>query len=266
MKKPRNVLCALSGLLVFSLQLFAGGGPASLSEGPEDYRLEISASLWRMNAGGTIHADSTGVNLVSDLGVSQRQRIYDGRLVLKFHRKQRFVFEGTPISIHGLNTVNRTVSYFGDQFSVSDTLKSSAQINYVYGGFHHDWVSGSMGRFGTSIGAAYLGLSGRFEDEKSGIDKSNSTPFGLPLAGLDFRLYLIPHKRWIAMEGAVRGLPAGKYGHWVEGTAGIGGWLGPIGLQVGYRELLVDFHQTGVDPNGVNLRFQGPAASALWNW
>jgi len=266
MKRAFNPVYAGVALLLLSSQLFAGGGAASSREGPEDYRLELSASFWRMNTSGDIHAGGDAMNLVSDLGVAQRQRIYDGRLVLKFHRKQRFVLEGTPISIHGLNTVNRTVTYFGDQFSVSDTLKSSAQMNYIYGGFHHDWVSGSMGRFGSSIGAAYLGLAGTFQGEKSGINKANSTPFGLPLAGLDFRLYLVPNKRWIALEGAVRGLPVGNYGHWVEGTAGVGGWVGPVGVQVGYREMLIDFHQTGIDPNGLNLRFQGPTATAFWTW
>jgi hypothetical protein len=102
--------------------------------------------------------------------------------------------------------------------------------------------------------------------EPSGLHKQNSTPFGLPLAGLDFRLYLIPHQRWIALEGAVRGLPAGSYGHWVEGNPGVGGWIGPVGVQLGYREMLVDFHQSGLDPNGINLRFSGPMASLIWSW
>jgi hypothetical protein len=74
------------------------------------------------------------------------------------------------------------------------------------------------------------------------------------------------HKRWIALEGALRGLPAGSYGHWVEGNAGVGGRIGPVGVQLGYREMLVDFHQSGLDPNGINLRFSGPMASPIWSW
>lgn len=249
----------LLGLLCVSHQLWA-------AEGPEDYHLELSVSLWRMNTNGLIRADGTPINLISDLGVVERQRMYDGRVVFKFHRKQRFVFEATPISMNGLNTIHRTVTYFGDHFSVNETLKSSAEIKDIYGGFHHDWVSGSMGRFGSSIGAAYLGLSGSIDGEPSGLHKQNSTPFGLPLAGLDFRLYLVPHKRWVAVEGAIRGLPAGSYGHWIEGNAGVGGWIGPVGVQLGYRELLVDFHQTSLDANGINLRFSGPVASLIWNW
>jgi hypothetical protein len=259
MTKTRAILCALGGLLCFSNHLFA-------VEGPEDYRIELSVSLWRMNANGWIHADGTPVNLISDLGALQRQRMYDGRFVFKFRRKQRFVLEAIPISLNGLNTLHRDVSYFGDQYSVSETLKSSARINEIYAGFHHDWLSGRMGRFGSSIGAAYLGLSGSIDGEQSGLHKQNSTPFGLPLAGLDFRLYPIPGKRWIAIEGAIRGLPAGAYGHWVEGNAGVDGWIGPVGLQIGYREMLIDFHQTGLDPNGIDLRFSGPIASLLWSW
>jgi len=86
------------------------------------------------------------------------------------------------------------------------------------------------------------------------------------MAGVDFRLYFIPNKRWLALEGAVRGLPAGSYGHWVEGTGGLGGWIGAVGLQLGYREMLIDFHQSNLAANGVNLRFSGPLATLFWNW
>ena len=256
-------LIALSGILLFSANLsFAASG----SEGPEDYRLELSGTLWRMNSNGTINADGSPINFLTDLGVFQRQRIYGGRLTWKPKRKLRFVVEGTPISIQGLNTVNRSVTYFGQQYSFAETLKSSAQISYIYGGLHRDFYSGRFGRFGTSIGAAYLGLAGNLVAEQSGIDKQGSTPFGLPLAGVDFRLYPIPNKRWIALEGSLRGLPAGAYGHWVEGSGGVGAFVGPIGIQLGYREMLIDFHQTGVDPNGLNLRFSGPMATVYWNW
>jgi hypothetical protein len=258
MTKTRICLCAL-GVLFLSSQLLA-------VEGPEDYRLELSVALWRMNSSGLIRGDGTPINLVGDLGAQQRQRRYDGRVVFKFRRKQRFVLEAVPISMNGLNTLHRNVTYFGDEFSVSETLKSSAHIDEIYGGFHHDWVSGSMGRFGSSIGGAYLGLAGSIDGEQSGLHKQNSQPFGLPLAGLDFRLYLIPHKRWIALEGALRGLPAGAYGHWVQCNGGVDGWIGPVGLQLGYRETLIDFHQSGVNPNGVNVRFSGPMAALVWKW
>jgi hypothetical protein len=257
-------LIALSSLLFLSTQLLCAASSDG-REGPEDYRIELSANLWRMNTNGTLHTDGTPINLLTDLGVNQRQRIYDGRLTFKFKRKLRFVLEGMPISIHGLNTINSTVTYFGQQYSVSDTLRSS-QINYIYAGLHRDWYSGRMGRFGSSIGAAYLGLAGNINAQQSGVDKKGSTPFGLPFAGVDFRLYPIPNRRWIALEGAVRGLPAGAYGHWVEGSGGIGTWVGPIGIQVGYREMLINFHQTGADPNGLNLRFYGPMATVYWNW
>jgi hypothetical protein len=264
MTKTRNLLSAFSGLLFLCAPLVAAVGGSS--EGPEDYRLELSATLWRMNTNGTIHADGTPINLLTDLGVEQRQRIYDGRLVLKFKRKFRFVLEGTPLSIQGLNTLHRTVTYFNQQYSFDETLKSSAEIKYIYAGFHRDWYRGRIGRVGSSIGAAYLGLTGNLQGEPGGITKQGSTPFGLPFIGVDFRFYLVPNKRWIALQGEVRGLPAGSYGHWLEGSGGLGGWIGPVGLQLGYREMLIDFHQTGSDPNGLNLRYYGPMATVFWNW
>ena len=164
MKQQRTLLFALGGCSFFPLSCFSG----SSSEGPEDYRIELSGTLWRMNTNGTIHADGTPINMLTDLGVGQRQRIYDGRLVLKFKRKFRFVLEGTPISIHGLNTVNRDVTYFGQQYSVSETLKSSAQINYIYAGLHRIGIAERWAAVGSSFGAAYLGLNGSLQGRAIG--------------------------------------------------------------------------------------------------
>ena len=257
-------LIALSGILLLSTHSLAAA--SSGNEGPEGYRLELSATLWRLNSNGGINADGSPINFLTDLGVSQRQRIYDGRLTWKFKRKLRFVIEGTPISIHGLSTTSHTVTYFDQQYSFNETLKSAAEISYIYAGLHRDFYNGRFGRFGTSIGAAYLGLSGNIDAQQSGIDKRGHTPFGLPFGGIDFRLYPIPNRRWIALEGALRGLPAGAYGHWVEATGGVGTFVGPVGFQLGYREILIDFHETGRNPNGLDVRFSGPMATVFWNW
>jgi hypothetical protein len=264
MKNCRTSICVLAGIVAYSGLALAGG--ANRGEGPEDYRIEVKASVWRMNTDGALRADGTPVDLVSDLGVGQRKLTYDGEFVFRFGRKHRLVVEGRPISIRGLNTVNRDVTYFGENYSVSETLKSSAEMNYIYAGFHHDWMRGKLGRIGSSVGAAYLGLSGSVQALQSGVDKKNSTPFGLPLTGFDFRLFPIPGKRWIEIEGGVRGLSAGSYGHWIEGSASAGGRIGPIGALVGYREMLVNFHQTGVNANGLNFRFRGPMVSLVWSW
>ena len=69
MKPNRKFLSALSGILLLSSPLWAA---SSSSEGPEDYRLELSATLWRMNTNGTIRADGTPINMLTDLGVGQR--------------------------------------------------------------------------------------------------------------------------------------------------------------------------------------------------
>ena len=64
----------------------------------------------------------------------------------------------------------------------------------------------------------------------------------------------------------MRGLLAGGYGHWLEGNAGLAVGLVPSVCKLGYREMLIDFHQTGLNPNGLNLRFYGPMATRFWNW
>lgn len=92
---------------------------ASISDGnPEDFRVELTGAVWLVNSSGTIQANGTPVDLVSDLGAQQRQPTFFGRLVVKPGRKHRIVIEGTPFRISGYNVVDRTFVYRGQTFNV----------------------------------------------------------------------------------------------------------------------------------------------------
>ena len=86
---------------------------------------------------GTALLPSSVINLVSDLGVKQREPTFYGRLIMKPGRKHRIVVEGTPVKLHGMNTVSRTVIYRGQTFTVGETLESSADVNYFFGGYQY---------------------------------------------------------------------------------------------------------------------------------
>jgi len=253
-------------LCCFAFALRGAGPPASLAESPEDFRIEITGSAWLVDSEGTIQGNGAPINLVSDLGAAQRQPTFYGRLVYKPRRKQRLVVEGTPIGLSGINTVDRTLVYRGRTFDVNETLRSSADLDYLFAGYQYDVLSNSMGHLGFSIGGAYLGAAGAINEAQSGASASKAETLGLPLVGAEFRVFPIPHHQLIEVEGGLRGMGAGSYGHFVEGSASGGVRLGPVGILAGYREMLVDFHETGAGGSGIDVRLKGPVFSILWRW
>ena len=235
------------------------------SESPENFRIEITGAGWLVNTRGTIQSSGTPIDLVNDLGAQQNQPTFYGQLVYKPGRKHRIVFEGTPFRINGYNVVNRSVTYHGETFNVSETLQSSADMNYFFGGYQYDVVSGPMGHLGFSVGAAYLSATGTIQAAQTSTVASKSETVGLPLAGADFRIFPIPGHRIIEVEGGLRGMGAGSYGHYVEGTANGGICLKSITFLAGYRQVNALF-QNSSNSSGVNVRLRGPIFSMMWRW
>jgi hypothetical protein len=70
------------------------------------FPVEVTRSSWLVKFGGTMQAGSalaagvssgSAIDLVSDLGVQERQSTLYGWLVIKPARKHRIVVEGTPV-------------------------------------------------------------------------------------------------------------------------------------------------------------------------
>ncbi len=248
---------------------------ASTSGDPESFRIEVTGSAWLVNSGGTIQAGGavpsffstgTSIDLVSDLGVKQRQPTFYGRLVIKPGRKHRILLEGTPVRLDGMNTLNRTVIYHGQTFNVGETLTSSADVNYFFGGYQYDVISRPAGHLGFSVGGAYLNATGTINGVQSGLSATKSETLGLPLAGAEGRVFVIPGRKLLEIDGGVRGMAYGAYGHYVEGTVNGGIGFGPLTVQAGYRAESVDLHSTSNGGNGVDVHLRGPIFSVQGRW
>ncbi len=251
-------------LHVGSLALAGAPGAGS---GPEDFRIELTGAAWLLDSSGTIQASGTPIDLRSDLGAGQQQPTFYGRLVVKPGRKHRIVVEGTPFRINGLNTVNRTIVYRGETFNVSETVRSSADLNYLFVGYQYDLVSGWLGHLGLSVGGAYLGATGSITAVQAATTASTTQNIGLPLVGLETRIFPIPGHRILQIEGGARGMGVGNYGHYfeIDGSGGVG--FGPFALMAGYRNVNADIHTaSSTNPEGVNVRLKGPIFSVQWRW
>lgn len=255
----------------------AADPPGTGTNGPEDFRIEVTGSAWLVDSAGTIKAGSaipaaffeipvTSINLVSDLGVQQRKPTFYGRLVIKPGRKHRIVIEGTPVRLTGTNVVSRTIVYQGQEFTVGETLQSSADVNYFFGGYQYDVLSRPGGHLGFSVGGAYLNATGTIHGVESGLTATKSETVGLPLAGIEGRVFVIPGSKLLEIDTGVRGMDFGGYGHYVEGSVNGGLGVGPLTLQAGYRAENVDLHSTSSSGNGVDVRLRGPIFSLQARW
>jgi hypothetical protein len=237
----------------------------SAQESPENFKVEVTGSAWILDSGGTIQASGTPIDLVTDLGVHQEQPTFFGSLVFKPGRKHRIVIEGTPFRLDGFNTVSRQVTYRGQTFDVNQTLQSTADLNYFFAGYQYDVLSGRGGHMGFSLGGAYLDAIGTIHSVQINTTATKSETVGLPLAGMEFRAFPIPGHHWFDVDGGVRGMGLGSYGHYVETTGEGGLWLlGHIGLMAGYRAVNADIHDAGSSHSGVDVRLKGPIFSLIW--
>lgn len=239
---------------------------AQASESPENFRIEITGSAWLTGPTGTIQASGTPINFVSDLAAGARQPRFYGRLIFKPTRKQRLIVEGSPISFSGLNTISRSFIFLNKTYNISQTVSTSANVNYAFGGYQYDPLSGSYGHLGFQAGVAYVGVQGTLSGLQSNLSETKSFQAPLPLIGTEFRIFPIPGKKIVFVEGMVRGITAGGYGYFMEGGASAGLRLGPIGLLAGYREMFADVHQNKLIADGVALHLKGPIFSAQWLW
>ncbi len=243
------------------------GGIAAAADTPEDFRFEITGAAWLVDASGTIQASGTPINLVSDLGVQQQKPTFYGKLVIKPARKHRIVIEGTPFRLSGTNTLTRTVTYRGQTFTVNQTLDSKADLNYAFVGYQYDLVSRPAGHLGFSVGGAYLDAAGTILAVQTSITATKSITLGLPLAGAEFRIFPIPGHQWIDVDGGIRGMGLGSYGHYLEAGANLGVWLGRhFAVQAGYRGVNANLHEASSGGNGIDVRLKGPIFAVIGSW
>jgi len=253
--------------LFSSTPLFAQSALFAQShEGPEDFLFEFTGSAWVTGPTGTIQAKGTPINFVSDLGAGPQQARFYGKFVFKPRRKQRIVVEGSPVSFSGVKTIDQSFVFLNRTYNVSQTVDTNANVNYAFGGYQYDVLSGKYGHLGFQGGVAYVGVQGTLLGVQSGITETKSFQAPVPLIGTEFRVFPIPHMKLVEFEGMVRGITAGGYGYFLEGGATAGLRYRLFSILAGYREMFANIHQDKPDGDGVALHLKGPIFSAQAQW
>lgn len=257
-------------LCIFSIGLCR---PSLAADGdPEDFKIELTGSAWIVNASGQLQITGTSFDLVRDLAVEQGNPTFYGKLIIKPGRRHRIVIEGTPFRLSGNNAINQAMTFKGRQYFVNATVKSAADLNYAFAGYQYDVISSTMGHLGFSVGGAYLGASGKVETRANMLSGavpttlSKTESVGVPLAGAEFRIFPIPRRPILEINGGLRGMGFGSYGHYVQGEGSAGINLGHVAIEAGYRAVVADVHNTSQTPSGIFAHLHGPIYSVVFRY
>jgi hypothetical protein len=258
----------LGAALICGVPVFGADTSALGGANPENFRVEVTGSAWIMDSGGTLHSGGTFIDLRSDLGFEQEKPVFWGKLTFKPGRKHRIFVEGSPLGGDGLHTINRSITYNGQVFNVSETVQSNVSLNTLFVGYQYDVLSGSYGHLGVSGAGAYLDGMGTLTSLNPATTSTGDYKIGLPLAGVDFRVFPIPSHSWLAVDGSIRGMDFGSYGHYVEGGVNLSVWIANhISVSGGYKEISAQLQDSqSATGSGLKIMLRGPIVSMGFKW
>lgn len=226
----------------------------------EDFRVEVTASAWLLNPDGDILSNGFTTQFNSDLGIENESQ-FTGKLVLKPGRKHRILVSGTPYRLEGTNALNRQIAFGGTVYTIQETISSSADITDVYFGYQYDLVSRPQGHAGLSFGGSYFDASDRITSTTLQLTSAENITVGFPLIGGEFRAFLLPSRNLLSVNGEVKGMAFGDYGHYVGGDFNLGVSVGRHAtFQAGYMFLDVNARDKD-QTKGFDLDFKGPVFS-----
>ena len=156
--------------------------------------------------------------------------------------------------------------YNGQTFNVSDTVVSKASLDYIFAGYQYDVASNPRGHLGFEVGGAYLSADGVLHGIESGVTASKSETIGLPLVGTEFRVFPVPASHLFEMNGEVKGMALGGYGHYLQANLNAGLQIKLVTFEVGYRFVDADVHEAGTNPSGVSPRFKGIVTGLVFRY
>jgi hypothetical protein len=104
---------------------------------------------------------------------------------------------------------------------------------------------------------SYVDANGTVSGRLSGFSGSEQQSFPIPLAGAEGRVFLIPGSRLVNLNGEIKGMSLGDYGHYLQVTGSVGVGLGRhLTLEAGYRLVDADVHRKD-QTRGFSPRFSG---------
>jgi hypothetical protein len=107
-------------------------------------------------------------------------------------------------------------------------------------------------------GIGYVDATGTLSSRQFGFSGTEHQAFPFPQLGAEGRAFLVPHRNLLEIDGELKGMSLGDYGHLlqfaVHGGVSVGRYFT---VRVGYMIANSDVHRKD-NTRGFNPTFQGP--------
>lgn len=205
--------------------------------------------------GGEPNTAST-VDLKDDLDLDAGNEWMVGADVRMGRHRIRFAYE--PLSFEGKNVLDRPVIYHGVTYPAGSSVTSDIDLTLYEAGYQYALVDKCNDTLWGGLAAWVWTYDGTMKT--TGIDESRSFTHVYPVATFSGE-----HRfgNWKVAGGVnVGGLATDRYVVDLEASAGVR-LFGHLDLEVGYRWMEFDFHET---TNKASMNFSGPFAGIAYEF
>jgi len=225
----------------------------------EQYRIELSGTLWNPAMSGLISSEQFGIigseiDFEKDLGYAQT-RFADFRLVLRPSRKSKFRVQYTPISYQASTNFTRDIVFNGIRFPVSIPVDSTFEWKVLRLGYEYDFVYTDRGFVGLLLEGRYTNFTTQLTSALA--EEFTSVKVPLPAIGAVGRVYVIPE---VAINFEVTAFkfpdvdPKYKANYFDWDISGTVNFTNNVGARVGWRRMTTYIF---VEEDTGDLKFQG---------
>jgi hypothetical protein len=249
-------------LFAMCLLLIASG--TALAQ--NDAKVEFEGRYWitdlTARAKVTENDVGTDIDFKTDLGLKDKN-FPDGRFTWYTGPKSKLRLAYTRISYSGDKNVERTIEFGGEIYNVGTRVITDFDVKYIRLGWVWQFINVADGKvkFGTLLEAKGFWVDTSLEAPDIALPVKESEKFAIGLPTIGVALDINPHKM-VNIFAEISGLPAGKYGYFLDGEAGIKIKIIPIknlSILGGYR--IFDIKAEN-DSDFAKLRISGPFIGA----
>jgi hypothetical protein len=272
-KSARRLSGYVRFLLAVCMLVLASPVPKACAQASDEfdsYKIRLEGFWVYSNPSGTLQSsvNNGAIDLQKDLGFNNYST-FVGKLDWKFTHKNHLYLVGIPFNSSRQTVLARTIVFQGQTFEAGLTTTSSLTSPMIGFGYQYDIIRRKRGHLG--IGAqinvfdSHASIKAAAQVTSDGVhhdavSSSASLLAPIPVAGLEFRLYLTNSPR-LFVEGNAYGMYFFGYGNYVSSAGTLGLTLtrhlsANAGYQLGSR--LVVENNGSSNRIGLNMTQQGP--------
>ena len=229
---PTKLFILLVLILVAAPHLRAQKHGAKEHEDLDAYTLRFDGFWLYSQPTGSFHGTTSQglLNLQTDVHFNSYST-GGGRVDWKFTRKNHLFVGAIPTNHSKQFVLARTIVFQGQTYDVDSTASARLQTFLFTPGYQYDIIRRKQGHLGIAVQLDVFSIKGSLNAAAQTVNgvvhsaeaSSSTIRAPLPVAGPDFRYYLIPNSRRLFVDGNVFGMYFFGYGNFISsyGTIGV---------------------------------------------